>query len=136
MVVNPSQRLYQVQGRQEKPALGRDRHIESSSTTSLPLKPEKGVNNQPSQTPTRTELSEKSSKNQPSDEVNISRSPPQSPLQPPQDSRDRLPDALDRAIEETLAVKDLVSSLVDEKPINTNIPSLSTMKTKVLVPAW
>lgn len=137
MLVNPDQRLYQVQGRQEKSAPEQDRSIESSSTKSLPLKPEKSANNQPNETPTRTEPSEKSSIDQPSDEVYICRSSSNPPTQLPPELGDRAPDALDKAIEETLAVKDLVSCLMDEKLTTTNLLSLSTTKmTKVLAPAW
>ncbi|KAL8933149.1 MAG: hypothetical protein Q9211_005936, partial [Gyalolechia sp. 1 TL-2023] len=101
MLVNPDQRLYRVPGRQEKPAPERDGNVESSSIKSLPLK------HQPSQTPTRVQASEKSSIDQPSGEVHISHPSPKSPVRLPPESRDRPPDALDKAIEETLAVKDL-----------------------------
>lgn len=137
MLVNPDQRLYQIKGRQEKPAPGRKRSIENPSTISLPLKPNKILNSQPSQTPKRIEPNVIGSLDQPPDEAEVGHTSPQAPYQPPLDSRDRSPDALDKAIEETLAVKDLVSCSVDETLISTNILSLSTMKMKkVLVRAW
>ncbi|KAL9025376.1 MAG: hypothetical protein Q9196_005788 [Gyalolechia fulgens] len=113
MLVNPDQRLYRVPGRQEKPAPERDGNVESSSIKSLPLK------HQPSQTPTRVQASEKSSIDQPSGEVHISHPSPKSPVRLPPESRDRPPDALDKAIEETLAVKDL--PLDDESPRSSSV---------------
>ncbi|KAI4168532.1 MAG: hypothetical protein LQ343_006318 [Gyalolechia ehrenbergii] len=126
MLVNPDQRLYQVQGRQEKSAPEQDRSIESSSTKSLPLKPEKSANNQPNETPTRTEPSEKSSIDQPSDEVYICRSSSNPPTQLPPELGDRAPDALDKAIEETLAVKDLpLDDEDDESPRSSMVIEIS-----------
>ncbi|KAL8719903.1 MAG: hypothetical protein Q9225_003162 [Loekoesia sp. 1 TL-2023] len=117
MLVNPDQRLYHVHGRQEKSAPEQEQLIESSSAKSLPLKPEKTAINQPSQTPTRTEASEQSSGNQRLLVKKIARPPPQAPAHFPPDLRDRPPDALDKAIEEALAVKDLpLDDEDDESP--------------------
>ncbi|KAL8839079.1 MAG: hypothetical protein Q9170_001861 [Blastenia crenularia] len=108
MLVNPNQRAYQVQGRQEK-SIPNQKENMIASTKSLPLKPEKGVTNQPGQTPTRTEPSQQSSGEQPPAENITSSSPLIAPgdILPSLESQDRLPDALDEAIQETIAVKDL-----------------------------
>ncbi|KAL8938253.1 MAG: hypothetical protein Q9216_003993 [Gyalolechia sp. 2 TL-2023] len=126
MLVNPDQRLYQVRGRPEKSAPERDRSVESSSTKSLPLKPEKSVSIWPNETPTRTESVEKSSIDQPFDGVKIARSSPDSPIEPPSKSTDQPPDALDKAIEETLVVKDLpLDDEDDESPRSSMVIEIS-----------
>lgn len=108
-VVNPDQRPYHVQGFREKPAPQREASVETSSTKSLSLKPEKGRAKQPSETPTRTEPSEQNSLDGPiTAETNIG-GLPEAPVHQEPKLQDRIPDALDMAIEETLAVKDLVS---------------------------
>ncbi|KAL8649780.1 MAG: hypothetical protein Q9210_004201 [Variospora velana] len=84
-LVNPNQRLYQVQGFQEKLKPEQGRSIETPSIESLPLKSGKSVA-KPSQTPTRTEASNQNEVDRPLD--------------------NRLPDALDKAIKETLAPLD------------------------------
>ncbi|KAL8898505.1 MAG: hypothetical protein Q9207_006660 [Kuettlingeria erythrocarpa] len=108
-VVNPDQRIYHVQGFREKPAPQREGSAETSSTKSLSLKPEKGRAKQPSETPTRTEPSEPNSLDRPiTAETNI-RGLPEAPVRQEPKLQGRVPDALDIAIEETLAIKDLVS---------------------------
>ena len=109
MLVNPNQRLYQVQGYDERSAPEPIESTVCSSTNSLPLKPEKRTINQPSHTPARTEASEQSSNKQISATKIIERLPTKSTLEPSAKSLDRPPDALDKAIEEMLKVKDLVS---------------------------
>lgn len=112
-LVNPDQRLYRVQGFQAKSAPQREPSIESSPTESLLLKPQKRAINQPSQTPTRTEPSEQISVDRPSVAETTNCPIPEAPVRPAPELQKRLPDALDKAIEEALVVKDLVSLSVE-----------------------
>ncbi|KAL8797912.1 MAG: hypothetical protein Q9182_007128 [Xanthomendoza sp. 2 TL-2023] len=57
-LLNPDQALYHVQGYPQKIITQPEDSTESSSALSLPLKPEKRANVQPSPTPTRTESSQ------------------------------------------------------------------------------
>ncbi|KAI4137166.1 MAG: hypothetical protein LQ341_005254, partial [Variospora aurantia] len=106
MLVNPSQRLYQVQGFKEKLKPEKGRSFETPSIESRPLKSRKSVA-KPSQTPTRTEASDQNEVDRPC-AVGATTCPvPEAPVSPYPRLDNRLPDALDKAIEETLAVKDL-----------------------------
>ncbi|KAL8929939.1 MAG: hypothetical protein Q9208_001083 [Pyrenodesmia sp. 3 TL-2023] len=106
-LVNPDQRLYHVQGFQEKPAAQREPTFETSSTKPLSLKPEKGTAKQPSQTPTRTQPSEQNSLDAPTTAETNTRAIPETPVHLQRKRQNQPPDELDKAIEETLAVKDL-----------------------------
>ncbi|KAI4120904.1 MAG: hypothetical protein LQ338_006691 [Usnochroma carphineum] len=119
-LVNPDQRLYQVQGFQDKPAPKQPQNFESSPQ-SLPLKPQKRANNHPSQTPSRTVPSEESSVDRPP-VAGTTRLIPETPVRPAPKLPNRPPDALDKAIEETLAVKDL--PLDDDDDDETNPRSM------------
>ncbi|KAL8705898.1 MAG: hypothetical protein Q9201_001046, partial [Fulgogasparrea decipioides] len=126
MLVNPDQHLYQVRGRQPEATTEQKQSSAASSEKSLSLKPEKRAIDQPSETPTRTEPIEQGSADQPSVTGAITRSPPRTSTIQSSKLRDRLPDALDQAISETLAVKDLPLDDDDEES-----PSLSpSMRTE------
>ncbi|KAI4284933.1 MAG: hypothetical protein L6R35_004770 [Caloplaca aegaea] len=106
MLVNPSQRLYHVQGFQEKLKPEQGRSFETPSIESLPLKSRKSAA-KPSQTPTRTEASDQNQVDGPC-AVDATTCPVlEAPVSPCPILDNQLPDALDKAIEETLAVKDL-----------------------------
>ena len=81
-----------------------------SSEASLPLKPEKSIADQPSPTPTHDEASEQGSANHSLFAEMAARPQAKTTGLPPSKPSNRSPDALDQAIEETLAIKDLVSS--------------------------
>lgn len=115
MLVNPDQRLYQVQGFREKPAQQQARSSETSTPKSLPRKPKKGAKHKPSQTPARTEPSEQNSVDGPSVVEATPQPVPEAPVLRAPELQNRLPDALDKAIEETLAVKDLVGLSVGRR---------------------
>ncbi|KAL8737305.1 MAG: hypothetical protein Q9181_001796 [Wetmoreana brouardii] len=114
-LVNPEQRLYQVPGRQPEPTTEQKQSSAASSEKSLPLKPEKRAMDQPSETPTHTEPSEQGSADQPPVTEAIARSPPRAPAVQSFKPRGQPPDALDQAISETLAVKDLPLDDDDEE---------------------
>ncbi|KAL8761219.1 MAG: hypothetical protein Q9184_002651 [Pyrenodesmia sp. 2 TL-2023] len=123
-VVNPDQRLYHVQGVQEKPAPQRGASADVSSTKSLSLKPEKGTAKQPSQTPKRTTPSQQNSLDGPTTAETNTPAIPETPVHLEPKLQYRPPDELDKAIEETLAVKDL--PLDDEDDDDTS-PRSSTV---------
>ncbi|KAL8986939.1 MAG: hypothetical protein Q9177_003804 [Variospora cf. flavescens] len=134
MLVNPSQRLYQVQGFQEKLKPEKGRSFETPSIESLPLKSRKSVA-KPSQTPTRTEASDQNEVDRPC-AVDATTCPvPEAPVSPYPRLDNRLPDALDKAIEETLAVQDLVSYVAIGEDIVTDTvsPWATTMTTTVSI---
>lgn len=122
MLVNPSQRLYHVQGFQEKLKPEQGRSFETPSIESLPLKSRKSAA-KPSQTPTRTEASDQNQVDGPC-AVDATTCPVlEAPVSPCPILDNQLPDALDKAIEETLAVKDLVSYVAIGEDIVTDTVS-------------
>ncbi|KAL8667425.1 MAG: hypothetical protein Q9202_000641 [Teloschistes flavicans] len=106
-LLNPDQPLYHVPGQQQKLAPKESPVLESVSEQSLPLKPGKRAHVQPSQTPPRTESSEQGSAAQASVADTTTRPESRPPIQPALKPGNQLADALDQAIAETLAVKDL-----------------------------
>ncbi|KAI4097310.1 MAG: hypothetical protein LQ344_000409 [Seirophora lacunosa] len=112
-LVNPDQRLYQVQGFQEKSKPEQEQSFETPSNGSLQLKAGKS-RTKPSQTPTRTEASDQTTVNRPCAIDTTTRPVPEAPVIQGPRLDNRPPDALDKAIEETLAVKDLPLDEADE----------------------
>ncbi|KAL8629404.1 hypothetical protein Q9189_004854, partial [Teloschistes chrysophthalmus] len=99
--------LYHVPGQPQKPAPEETSVIESESEHSSPLKPGKHAHVVPSQTPPRTDLSEEGSANEAS-VADMTARPESRPFdQTPSKPKNQPADALDQAIAETLAVKDL-----------------------------
>lgn len=133
-LVNPDQRLYQVQGFQEKSKREQEQSFETPSNESLPLEAGKSTT-KPSQTPTRTEASDQTTVNRPCVIDTTTRPVPEAPVIQGPTLDDRPPDALDKAIEETLAVKDLVSYVTIGNEINADTVSPWTrpMRTTVSI---
>ncbi|KAI4251441.1 MAG: hypothetical protein LQ352_004857, partial [Teloschistes flavicans] len=101
--------LYHVPGQEQKLAPKEPPVLESVSVSeqSLPLKPGKRAHVQPSQTPPRTEPSEQGSAAQASVADTTTRPESRPLIQPALKPGNQPTDALDQAIAETLAVKDL-----------------------------
>ncbi|KAL9604499.1 MAG: hypothetical protein Q9219_000464 [cf. Caloplaca sp. 3 TL-2023] len=106
MLVDPDQYMYYVQGHKEQVAPAQDGTSKTSSPKSLPLKLAKQATRQQSQVTVQTEPSGPDPSNQPSVEDVINQQPKMAVDDPPK-PQDRVSDALDKAIEETIAVKDL-----------------------------
>ncbi|KAI4274586.1 MAG: hypothetical protein L6R38_006057 [Xanthoria sp. 2 TBL-2021] len=124
-IVNPDQVLYHVRGRPSNVVVGQEDRPADSAADSLPLKPERRADADPTLTPSTTEASEQLSVHIPA-VVRTAVSAPPSETNPPRSQLQIGPaDALDEAIEEMLAVKDLVSCCAESKDVcNTDRESL------------
>ncbi|KAL8997995.1 MAG: hypothetical protein Q9169_002835 [Polycauliona sp. 2 TL-2023] len=107
MLVNPDQVLYHVRGCPLKVVEEPKDTSADVAAESLPLKTEKRANNEPSPTPSRNDASEQSLVQNPGVVDTILDTPARETHRPSSGVRDRPADALDEAIEEMLAVKDL-----------------------------
>ncbi|KAL8946019.1 MAG: hypothetical protein Q9222_007526, partial [Ikaeria aurantiellina] len=108
ILANPNQRQYQLKGEPQKPTKAPEEATTSSPPPSLALVAKKRAVTHRQQSPPRAELSEQDSDDPPSDIDDDVPSPSNRPVESLK-SQTRAPDALDKAIEETVAVKDLVS---------------------------
>ncbi|KAL8649446.1 MAG: hypothetical protein Q9226_005575 [Calogaya cf. arnoldii] len=114
-VVNPDQVLYHVRGRPRKVVAEQKDRSEDSTVNSLPLKPGKRAIADPSPTPSRTEASEQLPAHCHTAVDTVVCTPPTETHRTGSEPRNAPADALDEAIEEMRAIKDLVSSSAKQK---------------------
>ncbi len=113
-LVNPSQLQYRVDGHEDVVNAKPSPAQEDSSEVSLQLKLAKGAAPSPQQTPSRIESSEKTTSSRRHSNAHIDDEPPVALFRPSETPFD----ALDDAIEEAKAVKDLVSVFKAEWMVN------------------
>lgn len=108
-LVNPDQALYHVRDCPQKVLTEQGNSAAILTADSLPLKSAKRADAEPSPTPPRTESSEQHLVENPVHVDTTTYLAPRNTHRPAPRSQNQPIDALDRAIQEILAVKDLVS---------------------------
>ena len=109
-LVNPDQVMYHIRGRPSNVVKEQEDTTAVVAAESLPLKPEKRANTESSPTPSHTEPSEQLSAQKPAVVIDtVACIPPSNQEAPGSRLQNKPADALDEAIDEMLAVKDLVS---------------------------